>query len=143
MLTINANKIPFFTTRSHLSLPLFLSFLITFFHIFNFTSYTSHTHVYESNLVRAWSNIYFNSIEEIPYSHCPIKVLKFNIYTKSIAETAYDTDSIVSYRFFLVDINMCVFICRKSNRVHYKPKQAITITIIIIIIIIMTNKISK
>lgn len=52
------------------------------------------------NLVRAWSNIYFNSIEEIPYSHCPIKVLKFNIYTESIAETAYNTDSIAGWLFF-------------------------------------------
>lgn len=115
LLTMNANKIQLFA-RS-------LSTLLCSHHLFPFIfqtlhQYTSHTHVYASNLVRAWSNIYFNSIEEIPYSHCPIKVLKFNIYTGKYCRNC------IQYRFdswlaFLVD----TWMPKKSNRVH-----AVTIT---------------
>lgn len=82
--------------------------------------------------VRVSSNIYFNSIEEIPYSHCPIKVLKFNIYTYDYRKCTWFGDPSLTH-------SRAAYHTGPKIESMYRSKlklEAITI-------IRMTNRISK
>ena len=91
----------------------------------------------EYGSVRVSSNIYFNSIEEIPYSHCPIKVLKFNIQYTPDCRMQYGFDGTQSHH-----IIGRMFLGRNSNSV-FRSKRRKKNTLTAITIIIMTNRISK